>query len=147
MSDTVPITIHNVPLKFSGSTIYSGGWEMGVWYAYAIAPAKVIDVTPNDVSIHDPAYTRLLYWTNSTEQKTMKLVAQKLFNITMTGNPHWQDSLILVMGAKNGGVPLAQQVLDVRALVEVPRSVQDLVDLHGLSRSFESAPAERLRLD
>ncbi len=51
------------------------------------------------------------------------------------------------MGWKNGGIPIAQQTLTIRAVVEIPVSVQKMVQSLGLNRPSESAERKRLELD
>ncbi len=82
-TQTQTIEIPNVPLRITNYTIWSGGWEASVWYAFTTTPGKVIGATV--VSFNNPGWTHLLNWGVPVEQEKMQIVANDYFKIHMNG--------------------------------------------------------------
>lgn len=145
-SHTQTITIADVPLRLTNFTIWSGGWEAAVWYAFATAPGKVVGVT--SMTFNDPGWTHFLNWGVPVEREKMEIVAHDYFpEIHLNGNPTWHEHIILVFGWKNGGINIAHQRLNITAVVEIPREAREMVDSLRLNRSFGSTEPKRLELD
>jgi hypothetical protein len=138
------VTINNIPLRITNYTIWSGGWEASVWLAITPAPGKVLGV--RSMSFNDPGWTHFLRWEAPDERQKMQTVAEDYFKIQMNGNPYWRDNIILVMGWKNGGIPIALQRINITVDVEIPQSFREMADTLGLNRPFESAEPRRLEL-
>lgn len=96
-------TLSNVPLRLTEYTHGSGGWEAGVWTARAVAPGRITAVP--DYVFPDPAYVHLLKWTVPDQQQKAIIVAKDRFKMNMTGNPDWQDDVVLFVGTQNGDPP------------------------------------------
>jgi hypothetical protein len=110
-------TLPAVPVALTEQTIYSGGWEAGVWTARAVAPGRVTLVTGQTFS--DATNMHLLSWTVPVEQQKMKIVANDKFRMAMNGNPDWQDDVVLILGTQNGGPP--NKTMDIKVEYQLPK--------------------------
>jgi hypothetical protein len=131
-------TLSSVPIRSSEQTIYSGGWEVGVWIARAVAPGKVTLV--NNVKFSDPRDMHIMRWTVPDEQNKMQVVAKDMYRVAMTGNPDWQDDVVIVQGTQGGGP--AGKTMDIDVEYQVPRMSCEDIDWKMDGKPQQTAAAK-----
>jgi hypothetical protein len=148
-------------------TYGSGGWQVQEWYAYALAPGKIISwdpAAPSGMTKYYPtdwvppfpikfspdnSYLHYLYNPANIAQ-----LAKKYFNLNISKNPYVQDNFVLAMLTKNGGPPNVDVLFPivcetqpfsektVKAASEPVRLAADQLDILGRLGDTALAPSK-----
>jgi hypothetical protein len=90
-----------VPLRFSGHTYGSGGYEASIWTARAEAPGLISSV--KNFKYSDPTNMHQLFWSDVTQRQSIAIEAKDVYQETANANPYYFGKTLVFVGTQNGG--------------------------------------------